>query len=83
MSTSNQHSDSHKNDIWQTEAAGYNHEYETLDELLDNAGQIRPHWDYFIRALQKLGSDEIGRRHQEISKLLREPYCTDGTTLPL
>lgn len=89
MSTSNPHSDSRKNDIWQKEAAGYNHEYETLDELLDNAGQIRPHWDYFIRALQKLGPDEIGRRHQEISKLLRENGVTynvygdpDGSNRP-
>ncbi len=89
MSTSNQYSDHQKNDIWQKEAAGYSHEHEILDELLNQSGQIRPHWEYFIRALQKLGPDEIGRRHQEISKLLRENGVTynvygdpDGSNRP-
>ncbi len=89
MSTSNQYSDRHNNDIWQKEAAGYSHEHETLDELLNQSGQIRPHWEYFIRALQKLGADEVGRRHQEISKLLRENGVTynvygdpDGSNRP-
>ena len=89
MSISNQYSNNQKNDHWQSPAAGYKHEHKILDELLSHSGQVRPHWDYFIRALQKLGPEEIGRRHQEISKLLRENGVTynvygdpDGSNRP-
>ena len=89
MSISNQSSNNQKNDHWQSPAAGYKHEHKILDELLNQSGQVRPHWDYFIRALQKLGPEEIGRRHQEISKLLRENGVTynvygdpDGSNRP-
>lgn len=89
MSTSNPYSQPSNYNLWLKEAAGYQHAPQTLDELLNPSGQIRPHWDYFIRALQKLGPDEIGRRHQEISKLLRENGVTynvygdpDGSNRP-
>ena len=89
MSISNQYLNNQKNDHWQSPAAGYKHEHKILDELLSQSGKIRPHWDYLIRALQKLGPEEIGRRHQEISKLLRENGVTynvygdpDGSNRP-
>ncbi len=41
------------------------------DEMLDGDGQIRPHWEYLIRALRSLGRVELERRGVEAAKLLR------------
>lgn len=46
------------------------------DEMLDETGQIRPHWQHLMRALQQLGSQEVAHRHQEALKLLRENGVT-------
>jgi uncharacterized circularly permuted ATP-grasp superfamily protein/uncharacterized alpha-E superfamily protein len=46
------------------------------DEMLDGDGQIRPHWEYLIRALRTLGTVEIERRGAEAAKLLRENGVT-------
>lgn len=46
------------------------------DEMLDGAGQIRPHWNYLIQALRSLGSTEMARRSAEAAKLLRENGVT-------
>ena len=74
---------------WHQKATGYQHEHATLDELLTPAGGIRPQWNDYILALQKLGPDEISLRHQEITKLLRENGVTynvygdpDGSNRP-
>ena len=56
------------------------HRYPTLpgtyDEMLDDNGQIRPHWTYLIRALRTLGTTEFERRGAEAAKLLRENGVT-------
>ena len=89
MSTSNQYSNSTADVTWRGNAAGYRPAAETLDEMLDKTGKVRPHWEYFIQALQKLGQNEIGLRHNEILKLLRENGVTynvysdpDGSSRP-
>lgn len=46
------------------------------DEMLDGNGQIRPHWEYAIRALRTLGMPELERRSAEAAKLLRENGVT-------
>lgn len=57
------------NQWYPTAAGGY-------DEMLDGAGQIRPHWEYLIRALRTLGTTELGRRGAEAARLLRENGVT-------
>jgi uncharacterized circularly permuted ATP-grasp superfamily protein/uncharacterized alpha-E superfamily protein len=44
--------------------------------MLDGNGQIRPHWEYVIRALRTLGTAELERRGAEAAKLLRENGVT-------
>jgi uncharacterized circularly permuted ATP-grasp superfamily protein/uncharacterized alpha-E superfamily protein len=46
------------------------------DEMQDSQGQVRPHWAYLMRALEELGPDEVGLRHKEALKLLRENGVT-------
>lgn len=69
--------------------AGYKPEFSIIDEMLDSAGKVRPHWEFYRQALQKLGHDEIGLRQDEILKLLRENGVTynvygdpDGSSRP-
>ncbi len=57
-------------DQWYPTAPG------TYDEMLDGSGDIRPHWEYLIRALRTLGTVEVGRRGAEAAKLLRENGVT-------
>jgi len=59
------------------------------DEMLDGAGKVRPHWEPLMRALHELGPYEVGRRHMEALKLLRENGVTynvygdpDGASRP-
>ena len=60
-----------------------------LDEMLDDNGNIRPHWQYYIQALKNLGHEEISIRQKEILKILRENGVTynvysdpDGSSRP-
>jgi uncharacterized circularly permuted ATP-grasp superfamily protein/uncharacterized alpha-E superfamily protein len=76
MLTSQQHASDTASSLWLRNTAGYRPAIGTLDEMLDSAGQIRPHWVYFIQALQQLGQDEIALRKNEILKLLRENGVT-------
>ncbi|MDO9189307.1 MAG: circularly permuted type 2 ATP-grasp protein, partial [Sulfurimicrobium sp.] len=48
----------------------------SYDEMLNVDGQIRPHWEYAIRALRTLGMPELERRGAEAAKLLRENGVT-------
>ncbi|MDO8891100.1 MAG: circularly permuted type 2 ATP-grasp protein [Sulfurimicrobium sp.] len=48
----------------------------SYDEMLNGDGQIRPHWEYAIRALRTLGMPELERRGTEAAKLLRENGVT-------
>ncbi|TCV79282.1 circularly permuted type 2 ATP-grasp protein [Sulfurirhabdus autotrophica] len=49
---------------------------DSYDEMLGSNGQIRPHWEYLIRALRTLGTTEFERRGAEAAKLLRENGVT-------
>lgn len=57
-------------DQWYSTAPG------AYDEMLDGDGQVRPHWDYLIRALRTLGTSEFERRGIEAAKLLRKNGVT-------
>jgi len=46
------------------------------DEMYSSAGTIRPHWEYLIRSLETLGTQELALREQKTQRLLRE----DGVT---
>ncbi|MDP1765424.1 MAG: circularly permuted type 2 ATP-grasp protein [Methylotenera sp.] len=76
MSTTSQYSNTIECDARLKGVAGYTPEANIIDEMLDSTGKVRPHWEYFIQALQKLGHDEIGLRQHEILKLLRENGVT-------
>jgi len=89
MTTTPQHSNDSQDSAWLQHAAGYQLANATLDEMLDASGNIRPHWAYFLGALQNLGQNEISLRQNEILKLLRENGVTynvygdpDGSSRP-
>ncbi|HQR50790.1 MAG TPA: circularly permuted type 2 ATP-grasp protein, partial [Methylophilaceae bacterium] len=46
------------------------------DEMLDGAGNVRPHWGQLMHALHALGPQEVEQRHKEALKLLRENGVT-------
>lgn len=49
---------------------------DSYDEMLDGDGQIRPQWEYVIRALRTLGIPELERRGAKAAILLRENGVT-------
>ncbi len=46
------------------------------DEMHAKEGEVLPHWDYLMRALDRLGSDGLERRRKEAERLLRETGVT-------
>lgn len=48
----------------------------SYDEMCSSAGVLRPHWEYLIRSLDALGTQELARREQEAQRLLRENGVT-------
>ncbi|MDI1362592.1 circularly permuted type 2 ATP-grasp protein [Methylotenera sp.] len=89
MATSNQYSQASNANAWLGNTAGYSAGASMLDEMLDQSGKVRPHWAYYIQALQKLGQGEVSLRQNEIHKLLRENGVTynvygdpDGSSRP-
>ncbi|HUI27331.1 MAG TPA: circularly permuted type 2 ATP-grasp protein, partial [Candidatus Kryptonia bacterium] len=46
------------------------------DEMCSSAGELRPHWEYVIRSLDALTSDELDRRSREVHRLLAENGVT-------
>jgi uncharacterized circularly permuted ATP-grasp superfamily protein/uncharacterized alpha-E superfamily protein len=89
MAISNQYSQSSNANTWLGNTAGYSVGASMLDEMLDQSGKVRPHWAYYIQALQKLGQGEVSLRQNEIHKLLRENGVTynvygdpDGSSRP-
>jgi len=46
------------------------------DEMLDDAGDLRPHWRYVAQVLDSLGHGELGQRKDEARRLLRETGVT-------
>ncbi len=57
-------------------APGYRLDAGRYDEMLDEAGRVRPHWAHLMQALQQLGPREVEQRHLEALKLLRENGVT-------
>jgi uncharacterized circularly permuted ATP-grasp superfamily protein/uncharacterized alpha-E superfamily protein len=47
-----------------------------FDEMAAADGSIRPHWVPLVRAVDALGPGELGRRQQEIRRMLRENGVT-------
>jgi len=46
------------------------------DEMRAKEGKVLPHWDYLMRALERLGSEGLERRRKEADRLLRETGVT-------
>lgn len=46
------------------------------DEMCSAASELRPHWEYLIRAFEALGGEELGRRWLEARRLLHENGVT-------
>jgi len=55
---------------------GYRAADGAFDELYARDGTVRAHWQYVMRSLGALGSDEFGRRLNEARRLLRENGVT-------
>lgn len=53
--------------------AGLDHGY---DELVSQAGQLRPHWQTFAHGLDALGLDDFTQRWREAQQLIRENGVT-------
>lgn len=43
-----------------------------FDEMINSDGTIRPHWQTFLTALERIGCEELERSNQEVVRLLRE-----------
>ncbi len=43
-----------------------------FDEMMDHAGQVRPHWRPFLQMLADLGPDEVNRRFAAADRHLRD-----------
>ena len=48
----------------------------TYDELFDNNGQLRSHWETFFQSFDQMGHEEIESRSHDISRLLKENGVT-------
>lgn len=46
------------------------------DELWDDQGRVRRHWEPYIRAIESMGCDDLMRNHQEALRMLRENGIT-------
>jgi len=57
-------------------AEGYTPVANLYDEMCASNGALRPHWDYLIRSLEALGTEELQRRSVEVRRLLRENGVT-------
>src|SRR4029450_10253158 len=55
---------------------GYSPLASSYDEMCSTVGNVRPHWDYLIRSLEKLGAQELLRRQVDAKRLLRENGVT-------
>jgi uncharacterized circularly permuted ATP-grasp superfamily protein/uncharacterized alpha-E superfamily protein len=52
--------------------SGYRRLSGVFDEMMDNDGQVRPHWQPFLSMLAALGADEINRRFAAADRYLRD-----------
>lgn len=44
----------------------------SFDEMRGPDGQLRPHWEYLLRAIQSLGPSGIEERRREARRLIRD-----------
>ena len=64
---------SHRNDMTMTkDCTPYTPYPGVYDEMLDQNGHVRQHWETFIRAVNSMGCDELEKNHQEMIRLQRE-----------
>lgn len=56
--------------------AGYTRLPQAYDEMWDEQGRVRGHWEQYIRAIESMGCDELVRNHQEALRILRENGIT-------
>jgi uncharacterized circularly permuted ATP-grasp superfamily protein/uncharacterized alpha-E superfamily protein len=52
--------------------SGYRPRPGTFDELMNQDGRVRPHWQSFVATLANLGSEEINRRFAAADRHLRD-----------
>jgi uncharacterized circularly permuted ATP-grasp superfamily protein/uncharacterized alpha-E superfamily protein len=52
--------------------AGYRPAPGTFDEMMDEGGQVRPHWRAFVSRLAALGPDEIRSRFETVDRYLKD-----------
>ncbi len=48
----------------------------TYDEMVDPQGQLRPGWETFLQAMERLGGDQLDRRWEQVRQLIRENGVT-------
>ncbi len=46
------------------------------DELVDDSGKIRPHWEFLVQSLEALGPRALAGRQDEIRRFIRENGVT-------
>ncbi len=72
-----QHKDKTNSDIINDSFVNaYFSDTEQSDEMLNKSGEINPHWQPFIQALNTLGLEEMVSRHKDAARLLRENGVT-------
>ena len=48
----------------------------SYDEMMTAEGRLRPGWDTFLRALEKIGADQLDQRWEQVRQLIRENGVT-------
>lgn len=48
----------------------------TYDEMQTKQGELLPHWEFLMQALDELGNENLERRRQEAHRILRETGVT-------
>lgn len=48
----------------------------SYDEMVDGQGQLRPGWETFLQAMERLGGDQLDRRWEQVRQLIRENGVT-------
>ncbi len=52
--------------------AGYSPDEKLYDEMFTAPGVLRPHWERFAQLMGGIGSEELGRRWDQVERLVRE-----------
>ena len=54
----------------------YAHNEALIDEVFTTDGKVKPHWNYLLESLERLGSSAFADRHRKALRILRD----DGAT---